>query len=64
MRMYCVLHLSFDEVHDHIVQGLHKRELSMYMLGRVHKDKNEVLGNILDYIRWDIMRVNFIKQQT
>ncbi|XP_029348288.1 uncharacterized protein LOC115034907 [Acyrthosiphon pisum] len=56
VRLCRDLSLSFDEVRDHVIQGLHSREMAMYALCRVHRDENDLLADILDWERMDSLR--------
>ncbi|CAI6364207.1 unnamed protein product [Macrosiphum euphorbiae] len=56
VRLCRDLSLTFDEVRDHGIQGLHSREMAMYALCRVHKDENDLLADILDWERMDSLR--------
>jgi len=45
--------LPYDEVRDHVIQGLYSRDLAMYALGRMHRDENDLLADILDWERME-----------
>jgi len=55
--------LPFDEVRDHVLQELHSRDMAMYALGRVHKDENDLLADILDWERMDSLRDSSVKAE-
>jgi len=50
-RLCRALSLKFDESRDYIIQGIHSKELAMYVLGRYHADEDELLGDLLDWTR-------------
>jgi len=61
VRLCRDLSLTFDEVRDHVIQGLHSREMAMYALCRVHRDENDLLADILDWERMDSLKKTDLK---
>jgi len=56
VRLCRDLLLSFDEVRDHIIQGLYSKEVAMFVMGRTHSDENELLTDLLDWERMYALR--------
>lgn len=48
---------------DHVIQGLYSRDLAMYALGRVHRDENYLMADILDWERVDSLRRSSAKAE-
>lgn len=63
VRLCRDLSLPYDEVRDHVIQGLYSRDLAMYALGRVHRDENDLLVDILDWERMDSLRRSSAKAE-
>jgi len=56
VRLCRDLLLSFDEIRDHVIQGLYSKEVAMYAMSRTHKDENELLTDLLDWERMHALR--------
>lgn len=50
------LFLSFDETRDYIIQGIHHKELTMYILGKNHTDEERLMSDPLDWTRMNVIR--------
>lgn len=56
VRLCRDLSLSFIETRDHVIKGIYTRDLAMYSLSRVHIDENELLADMLEWVRMSIIR--------
>jgi len=63
VRLCRDLSLPHDEVRDHVIQGLYSRDLAMYVLSKVYKDENDLLTDILDWERMDLLRSSSAKTE-
>jgi hypothetical protein len=50
-RMCRELELNFCESKEQIVEGLYSRELCLYLLSRSHKNENELLSDIVTFMK-------------
>jgi len=50
------LKLSFDEIKDHVLQGVYSRELAVFALSNKHENENELLGDLLEWERLNALR--------
>jgi len=50
------LSLGFSETRDYVIRGLNQWELAQYVLGRYHKDLDDLLHDLLDWTRMYTVR--------
>ncbi|CAI6352851.1 unnamed protein product [Macrosiphum euphorbiae] len=56
VRLCRDLLLSFNEIRDHVIQGLYSKEVAMYAMSRTHRYENELLTDLLDWERMHALR--------
>lgn len=56
LRLCKALALMFPETRDHMIQGLRKQPLSVYVMGRNHSNPTELLNDIQDWERMMTLR--------
>lgn len=54
--------LSFYESKIQVLEGLYSKDLSMYLLGRDHRDEDDLLSDMVEYERLDISRATRFRQ--
>ncbi|KAF0754862.1 CCHC-type domain-containing protein [Aphis craccivora] len=54
VRLCRVLKLPFNEIRDHVIQGLRSRELAIFAMGRSHTTESGFLSDLRD---WERMRL-------
>jgi len=57
VRLCRDLVLTFDEIRDHVTQGLYSKEVPMYAMSRTRCDENELLTDLLDWERMYALRI-------
>lgn len=50
-RMCRELNLEFSESKQQIIEGIFSRDLCMYLLSRIHSDENELLSDIVTFLK-------------
>lgn len=56
VRLCRDLSLPFDEIRDHVIQGIGARGLAMFILGKTHCNENELLSDLLEWERMNALR--------
>ncbi|CAH1713532.1 unnamed protein product [Aphis gossypii] len=54
--------LSFYESKMQVLEGLYSKDLSTYLLGRDHRDEDDLLGDMVEYERLDASRAMRFRQ--
>lgn len=56
--------LSFYEAKIQVLEGLFSKDLSMYLLGRDHRDEDDLLNDMVEYERLDASRATRFRQSS
>ena len=56
--------LSFYESKMQVLEGLYSKDLSTYLLGRDHRDEDDLLGDMVEYERLDASRAMRLRQSS
>jgi len=56
VRLCRELKLTFEEIKDHILQGVYSTDLALFALRITHADENELLNDLLEWERLNALR--------